>query len=106
MAALGAPELAAACDFFSLGTNDLLQFLLAADREHAGIGYLHSADHPAIWRLLAWVIDAAHAAGIPVGVCGEWGADPEKLANLVALGIDSTSVAAAAVPRVLRLFAE
>ena len=104
MAALAAPELAAVCDFFSLGTNDLLQFLLAADRQHAGVGYLHTGEHPAIWRLLAPVIDAAHAAGIPVGVCGEWGADPEKLAHLLELGIDSVSVAAAAVPRLQEFF--
>jgi phosphotransferase system enzyme I (PtsI) len=106
MAALAAPELAAVCDFFSLGTNDLLQFLLAADREHAGIGYLHVAEHPAVWRLIAPVITAAHAAGIPVSVCGEWGADAEKLARLLELGIDSVSIAVAALPRVLGWFAE
>lgn len=105
MAALAAPELAAVCDFFSLGTNDLMQFLLAADRQHAGVGYLHTADHPAIWRLLAQVIDAAHAAHIPVGVCGEWGAAPEKLTRLIDLGIDSASVAVGAVARVLGWFA-
>ncbi len=104
MAALAAPELAAVCDFFSLGTNDLLQFLLAADRQHAGVGYLHATDHPAVWRLLEPVIAVAHAAGIPVGVCGEWGADPEKLARLVDLGIDSASVAVGALPRVRALF--
>ncbi len=104
MAALAAPELAAVCDFFSLGTNDLMQFLLAADRQHAGVGYLHVVDHPAVWRLLDGVIAAAHAAGIPVGVCGEWGADPDKLARLVARGLDTASVAPPAVPRVMALF--
>jgi len=100
MAALAAEELAGACDFFSLGTNDLMQFLLAADRQHAGVGYLHAAEHPAVWNLLGAVIDAAHAAGIPVGVCGEWGAGAETLARLIALGIDSTSVTVGALERV------
>lgn len=104
MAALAAPELAAVCDFFSLGTNDLMQFLLAADRQHAGVGYLHAADHPAVWRLLAQVVDAAHTAKIPVGVCGEWGADPDKLARLLSLGIDSVSVSVGALARVQGLF--
>ena len=105
MAALAAGELAEVCDFFSLGTNDLLQFLLAADREHAGVGYLHGADHPAVWPLVEHVIAAAHAAGIPIGVCGEWGADAAKLARLLALGLDSASVAVAALPRVRGWFA-
>ncbi|HOS42660.1 MAG TPA: hypothetical protein PK794_03130, partial [Armatimonadota bacterium] len=105
MAALAAGELAEVCDFFSLGTNDLLQFLLAADREHAGVGYLHAADHPAVWPLVEHVIAAAHAAGIPIGVCGEWGADAAKLARLLALGLDSASVAVAALPRVRGWFA-
>ena len=104
MAALAAAELAGVCDFFSLGTNDLLQFLLAADRQHAGVGYLHAADHPAVWSLIAHVITAAHAAGIPVGVCGEWGADSAKLARLLALGIDTASVAVGALPRVREWF--
>lgn len=104
MAALAAPELAAVCDFFSLGTNDLMQFLLAADRQHAGVGYLHAIEHQAVWRLIAPVIAAAHAAQIPVGVCGEWGADAEKLSRLVELGIDSVSVAVGALPRVRGMF--
>jgi len=103
LAALAAAELAGACDFFSLGTNDLMQFLLAADRQHAGVGYLHAAEHPAVWSLIGHVITAAHAAGIPVGVCGEWGADPEKLAKLIELGIDSASVAVGALGRVLAM---
>jgi len=105
MAALAADELATVSDFFSLGTNDLLQFLLAADRGHAGVGYLHAADHPAVWGLLAHVITAAHTAGIPTGICGEWGADPAKLPRLVELGIDTVSVAVGALARVRRLMA-
>jgi len=106
MAALAAEELAQACDFFSLGTNDLMQFLLAADRQHAGVGYLHAAEHPAVWSLLGHVIAAAHAAGIPVGVCGEWGADPVKLAKLIELGIDSTSISIGALARVRGIMPE
>jgi phosphoenolpyruvate-protein phosphotransferase len=104
MAALAAGELAACSDFFSLGTNDLLQFLLAADRQGAEVGYLHAAEHPAVWGLLGHVISAGHAADIPVGVCGEWGADGAKLARLVELGIDSTSVAVGALGRVKAFF--
>lgn len=100
MAALAVPELAPACDFFSLGTNDLLQFLLAADRQHAGVGYLHAVEHPAVWRLLAQAVEAAHAAGRPLGVCGEWGADAHHLPRLLDLGIDTISVAVGALPRV------
>jgi len=101
MAALLAPELAAVSDFFSIGTNDLLQFLLAADREHAGVGYLYDDEHPGVWRLLEGVIQSAHAAQIPVSVCGEWGADAAKAPRLVALGIDALSVAVGVLPRVL-----
>lgn len=106
MAALAAPELAAVSDFFSLGTNDLLQFLLAADRQQAGTAYLHQAEHPAVWRLLSAVIDAAHAAGIPVSACGEWGADAARLSRLVELGLDAVSVAVGLLPRVRGFFQE
>lgn len=104
MAALAVPELAEVCDFFSLGTNDLLQFLLAADRQHAGVGYLHTADHPGAWRLIERVVVDAHAAGVPVSVCGEWGSDPQKLPRLVELGIDAVSVSLGALARVRGYF--
>jgi phosphoenolpyruvate-protein kinase (PTS system EI component) len=100
MAALAAPELAAVCDFFSLGTNDLLQFLLAADRQHAGVGYLHASDLAPVWRLIGPVISAAHARHIPVSVCGEWGADPEMLSHLLEFGIDTVSVSVGAITRI------
>lgn len=104
MAALSAPELAIVSDFFSLGTNDLMQFLLAADRQHAGVGYLHVSDHRAAWRLIEPVITVAHMANIPVSVCGEWGADPQKLAQLLEFGIDAVSVSVGALPRVRAMF--
>ncbi|MHB9022934.1 MAG: phosphoenolpyruvate--protein phosphotransferase [Armatimonadota bacterium] len=104
MAALAAGELASFCDFFSLGTNDLLQFLLAADRQGAAVSYLHAAEHTAAWGLIEHVIASAHAANIPAGVCGEWGADNAKLARLVEFGIDSTSVAVGALRRVKGMF--
>ncbi|HEX2950674.1 MAG TPA: phosphoenolpyruvate--protein phosphotransferase [Armatimonadota bacterium] len=106
MAALSAPELATVCEFFSIGTNDLMQFLLAADRQHAGVGYLHAGDLRAAWRLIEPVIAVAHAAHIPVSVCGEWGADPEKLPQLVEYGIDTVSVSVGSLPRVQKMFAE
>lgn len=106
MAALAAPELVEVCDFFSLGTNDLMQFVLAADRQYAAVGYLHAYEHRAIWRLIEPVLTVAKAAQVPVSVCGEWGADPEKLAQLVDSGIDAVSVAVAAIPRVRGMFGE
>jgi phosphoenolpyruvate-protein kinase (PTS system EI component) len=106
MAALSAGDLARVCDFFSLGTNDLMQFLLAADRQHAGVGYLHAAEHPAVWALLGHVIAAAHTANIPAGICGEWGADVAKLRQLVELAIDSVSVSVGSLSRVRALLPE
>ncbi|MHB9133256.1 MAG: phosphoenolpyruvate--protein phosphotransferase [Armatimonadota bacterium] len=106
MAALNAPELTTVCDFFSLGTNDLMQFLLAADRQNAGVGYLHAGEFPGLWRLIEQVIDAAHEANIPVGVCGEWGADGEKLSRLVELGLDTVSVSVGSVTRVKSMFVQ
>lgn len=105
MAALAARELAAVSDFFSIGTNDLLQFLLAADRLHAGVGYLYTREHPAVWPLLQSVVAAAHLAGISVSVCGEWGADLEKLVQLLHIGVDTISVALGALSRVQGWFA-
>jgi phosphotransferase system enzyme I (PtsI) len=99
-AAIIADLLAKEVKFFSIGTNDLLQYLMAADRGNERIAHLHDAAHPAVTRVLKAIVDAAHAAGIWVGVCGELAGDIEFTPLLVGLGIDELSASAALVPRV------
>lgn len=96
-------------DFFSLGTNDLVQYIMAASRT-AACGELYDPLHPAVLRLLQQVIHAAHAAGKPVGVCGEMAGDEAALPVLVGMGVDELSVGtgslAAARERLLKLSVE
>ncbi len=99
-AAIIADLLAKEVKFFSIGTNDLLQYLMAADRGNERIAHLHDPAHPAVTRTLKTIVDAAHAAGIWVGVCGELAGDIEFTPLLVGLGIDELSASAALVPRV------
>ena len=91
-AALNARAIAKVSDFLSIGTNDLVQYTLAADRQDPVVAALAVAHHPAVIRLIARVVSAAHAAGIPVDVCGEAGGDAELLPLLVGLGVDELSV--------------
>ena len=100
-AALMARRLADACDFLSIGTNDLTQYALAADRQQPG-GFRAVAHHPAVLRLIARTIAAAHSAGILVDVCGEAAGDPELLPLLVALGVDELSVSPARIAQTRR----
>ena len=90
-AAILAAELARRVDFFSIGTNDLTQYLLAADRGNAALGRLQDALHPAVLRTIAGVVAGADAAGIPVAVCGELAGDPAGALVLVGLGVDELS---------------
>ena len=90
-AAVLAPELARLVDFFSIGTNDLTQYTMAADRGNPSLGELQDALHPAVLRLIRLVIAGADEAGIPVAVCGELGGDPLGALVLVGLGIDELS---------------
>ncbi len=90
-AALLAPELARRVEFFSIGTNDLTQYLMAADRGNPALAYLQDALHPAVLRAIATVVAAADAAGIPVAVCGELAGDPAGALVLVGLGVDELS---------------
>jgi fructose-specific PTS system IIA-like component len=90
-------ELCAEVDFFSIGTNDLTQYFLAADRENAKVADLYSSFHPAFIRLLKRIVDGAHAGGKWIGLCGELGENRIALPLLVGLGLDEISLAA---PRV------
>ena len=91
-AVLNAVELAAACDFFSAGTNDLTQYVMAADRGNAAVSYLYDALSPAMKKALEMTVDAARSAGIPVGICGELASDPRATELLLGLGFDSLSI--------------
>jgi phosphoenolpyruvate-protein phosphotransferase (PTS system enzyme I) len=101
-AAICASALAREVDFFSIGTNDLIQYALAVDRVNEKIAYLYEPTHPAILRLLKMVADAAHANHIWVGVCGEMAGDVALAPLLLGLGMDELSAAATLVPRVKR----
>lgn len=93
-----AKELAAEADFFSIGTNDLIQYTLVVDREDSRLSSPHDPFHPAILRMIRRVVAAAHEAGKEVGVCGEMAARPEIAIALLALGVDALSVAPRAIP--------
>jgi phosphoenolpyruvate-protein kinase (PTS system EI component) len=92
-AALVADGLAEVADFFSIGTNDLVQYTMAADRTNAAVADLATALQPAVLRLLDGVVRAAGAKGRHVAVCGEAAADPEVIPLLVGLGVEELSVA-------------
>src|SRR6478752_6669816 len=101
-AAICANALAREVDFFSIGTNDLIQYALAVDRVNEKIAYLYEPTHPAILRLLKMVADAAHANHIWVGVCGEMAGDVALVPLLLGFGVDELSASASLVPRVKR----
>src|SRR5438105_10570506 len=101
-AAIFADVLASEVDFFSIGTNDLIQYALAVDRVNEKIAHLYQPTHPAVLRLLKMVADAAHANNIWVGVCGEMAGDIALVPLLLGLGVDELSTAAILVPRVKR----
>src|SRR5438094_1059644 len=91
-AALMAETLAPEVDFFSLGTNDLTQYVFAADRINPELAHLADSLHPALLRLIRMVVEAAHRRGKWVGVCGEMASDPWALALLIGLGVDELSL--------------
>ena len=101
-AALSANVLARQVDFFSIGTNDLIQYTLAVDRVNERIAHLYEPTHPAVLGLLKMVADAAHANNIWVGVCGEMAGDVALIPLLLGLGVDELSASATLVPRVKR----
>ncbi|TLF51710.1 phosphoenolpyruvate--protein phosphotransferase [Halomonas urmiana] len=104
--ALLAPTLAAEVDFFSVGTNDLTQYTLAIDRGHPELSAQADGLHPAVLKLIEMTVDAAHAHGKWVGVCGELASDAVAVPVLVGLGVDELSVSARQVPLVKARLAE
>lgn len=90
-----AQELAAEVDFFSIGTNDLMQYALAVDRQNARLDLFYDAHHPALLRMIKLVADSAHRAGIEVGICGELAADTALTESFLQIGIDELSVSPA-----------
>jgi phosphotransferase system enzyme I (PtsI) len=102
-AAIVADLLARETDFFSIGTNDLIQYSLAIDRVNEHVSYLYEPLHPAILRLIRRVVEAGHDAGIPVSMCGEMAGEPFYSYALLGFGLDELSMNAAAIPRVKRI---
>ncbi|OPX02602.1 phosphoenolpyruvate--protein phosphotransferase [Geobacillus proteiniphilus] len=96
-AAVMADQFAKEVDFFSIGTNDLIQYTVAADRMNERVSYLYQPYNPAILRLISHVIDAAHREGKWVGMCGEMAGDPIAIPILLALGLDEFSMSATSI---------
>jgi phosphotransferase system enzyme I (PtsI) len=102
-AAMTADILAEKSDFFSIGTNDLIQYSMAVDRGNEKVSYLGDPHHPAVLRFLKRIIDAAHEKGIKAAMCGELAGDPYATAILMGLGLDEFSMTSSSIPLVKRI---
>ena len=102
-AALTAPKLARYADFFSIGTNDLVQYTLAVDRGNARLAPLYNPFHPSVLRMLRLTADAGRDAGIEVAVCGEMASNPLAVFLLIGLGIQALSVGTASLPEIKKV---
>jgi phosphotransferase system enzyme I (PtsI) len=105
-AAAIADLLAKEADFFSIGTNDLIQYCLAIDRSNENVSYLYEPVHPGVLRTLKAVVEAGHKAGIPVGVCGEMAADPWLAMLHIGLGLDDLSMNPVSIPLIKKIVRE
>jgi phosphotransferase system enzyme I (PtsI) len=99
-AALIADRLAEEVDFFSIGTNDLVQYTLAVDRMNEQIAHMYDPFHPAVLRLIRHTIEAAQARGIGISVCGEMAGDTRAVPLWIALGVTKLSMSSRFIPRV------
>ena len=102
-AALIADRLAAEADFFSIGTNDLIQYTIGVDRQNKDVAYLYKPLHLAVLRMLRSVADAARAAGKPVSMCGEMAGEPLYTLVLLGLGLAELSMNGPSIPLVKRV---
>ena len=105
-ASLIADDLAAECDFFSIGTNDLIGYTMCADRGNDRVGYLYDVYQPAVLRSLKRIIEEGNKAGIMVGMCGEAAADPLLIPVLISFGLNEFSVSAPSILRTRRIISE
>jgi phosphotransferase system enzyme I (PtsI) len=105
-AALIADELADLADFFSIGTNDLIQYTMAADRTNQEVSHLYQPLHPAVLRLIKMVTEAAGRKSLRTGVCGEMAGDLEAVPVLLNLGVTELSLSAPLIPAVRELISE
>ncbi|WP_455136958.1 phosphoenolpyruvate--protein phosphotransferase [Thermophilibacter sp.] len=105
-ASLIADDLAAECDFFSIGTNDLIGYTMCADRGNDRVGYLYEVYQPAVLRSLKRIIEEGNKAGIMVGMCGEAAADPLLIPVLLSFGLNEFSVSAPSILRTRRIISE